>query len=266
MNFKKKIIILPVFVLGFLSMTYSQVLFQALLINGKDTLIMPEKLLDYSLKMTSIFEDMEFKTCLGGSFLPTWQIENDSLFLIEILLDRNHFAEDRDSLGLLDLQKEFKERCVNGRVFGKEINYQIAAHHYTEYGFSDYNTQLCFTIKDGKVIDKGEFKDKTEYINISGQISEEDIAKNTDWKHLPDIAVERQVTIKITTDDEGKIISAIPVKNRNWYGTIKPEGEEVWKQEALRQVKLIPKWNIYYKCGQVVDKEHEIVFLFSKPR
>lgn len=266
MNFKKTATLLS-FLMLFVSKMYSQVLFQAYLITDEDTLTMWTTFINDALlreiKITSDRREMSHSTCLSGGYKPTWKIENDSIFLIELIDDT-----DRDSLQIIDLQKAFKENYINGRVFGKGINYQIEAsylwgNHYDE---SNSDIQVCFTIKNGKIIDSGRFKDKTRYADEAAYLSAEAIVKNTNWAQLPDISVERQVTIKITTDDDGKILSAEPIKNSDMYGTIKPEGEEVWKQEALRQVKLIPKWHTRYKCGQVVDKEDILIFLFDKPK
>lgn len=266
MNFKKKIIFCS-FLLVSMAKINSQVLFQAYLITDKDTLTMWTTFvtdpLFKDIKITSDKKQMSLSTCMSGGYMPIWKIENDSIFLIK-LID----SSDRDSTQIIDLQKTFKDRYVNGRIFAKEINYQIEAsylwgNHYDE---SNSDSQVCFTLKNGKVIDSGIFKDKTRYIDEADYLSTEAIAKNTNWAQLPDIGVERQVTIKITTDDDGKILSAEPIKNADMYGTIKPEGEEVWKQEALRQVKLIPKWHTRYECGQIVDKEDILIFLFDKPK
>lgn len=248
-------------------------MFQAYLINEKDTLTMWQKFLEFNFKITSVDTNMEVKTCFGGSFLPTWKIENDSLFLIKILKDRSF--DDADSVRLVDLKEVFRERCINGRVFAKEINYQINAEYYDNNSFNDsidyshYRKQVCFTIKNGKVIDRGIFEDKTEY-DVDAQYQPDSlIARYTNWKNFPDIAVDRKVTIEILTDNNGKIIEAHPIKNHEYPYSLEPikkEGEEIWKQEALRLVKFIPRWRVSYKCGQVVNKEHDLVFLFTKPQ
>jgi hypothetical protein len=130
---------------------------------------------------------------------------------------------------------------------------------------SDYETQFCFTIKDGKVIDKGQFKDKTVWEDTLTRyyLSEEGIAQRTDWKNFPDIGSSRLVTAKVTINDRGELVSASIIKNRD---SNELEGENAWKEETLRQIKLIPKWSVRYKCGQIINKEREIEFLFKKPR
>lgn len=250
----------------------SQVLYQATLLHGKDTLTMWEKFLDYSYNITSIKGDMELSTCFGHSFSPTWQIENDSLFLIQIRTDRGY--EDNDTAKYVDLKKQFKDRCINNRVFGKEINFQIETRYnlFESMPLNDsaysYDKTICFTITNGILTSKERFEDKTEFIDRNFYLSQEAIWKNTDWKNLPPFEVDRLVTVRIKTDDTGKIIDAFIVKNTPSVVDyiIKVEGEDVWKREALRQVKLIPKWDVVYKCGQVVDKEDYLMFLFTKPR
>lgn len=250
----------------------SQVLYQAILLHEKDTLTMWEKFLDYSYNITSIKGDMELSTCFGYSFSPTWRIENDSLFLIEIRTDRGY--EDNDKAKYVDLKKQFKDKCINNRIFGKEVNFQIEARHNLSESFPvndsayNYDKTICFTIKNGILTSKEPFEDKTEYIDRNFYLSQEAIWKNTDWKNLPPFKVDRLVTVRIKTNDTGKIIDAFIVKNKPWGvdNIIKMEGEDVWNREALRQVKLIPKWDVVYKCGQVVDKEDDLMFLFTKPR
>lgn len=250
----------------------SQVSYQATLLHGKDTLTMWEKFLDYNYNITSAKGDMELSTCFGYSFSPTWQIENDSLFLIQIRTDRGY--EDNDTAKYVDLKKQFKDRCINNRVFGKEINFQIETRYnlfesmpLNNSAYS-YDKTICFTITNGILTSKEPFEDKTDYIDRNFYLSPEAIWKNTDWKNLPPFEVDRLVTVRIKTDDIGKIIDAFIVKNEPWAvdNIIKMEGEDVWKREALRQVKLIPKWDVVYKCGQVVDKEDDLIFLFTKPR
>jgi hypothetical protein len=252
MNFKKIIGLLGFLVIGFIPKVIGIPLFQAFLINGKDTLTMWQTFVPdpvYDLKITSEEGTMSFASCMSRGYFPTWQIENDSIFLIKLIDESN-----RDSIKTVDLQAAFKERCINGRVFGREISYQIEAYHYIENMGSDYGTQLCFTVKDGKIIDKGKF-DKVDEWRI-----DLDIEKNTDWKSLPYIGVDRLVTVKIITNDKGELVDASIVKNMT---NVKVDGEDIWKKEALRQAKLIPKWDIHYKCGQVIDKEREIEFLFE---
>jgi hypothetical protein len=253
MGFKKIIGVLGFLVLGFMPKAIGIPLFQAFLINGKDTLTMWQTFVPdpvYDLKITSEEGKMYHSSCMSKGYLPTWKIENDSIFLIK-LVDES----DRDSIKIVDLKTAFKERCINGRVFGKEISYQIEALRYIENMGSDYGTQYCFTIKDGKIIDKGEFsKEDDDRIDL-------DIEDKTDWKNLPDIGVDRLVTVKIITNDKGELIDASIEKNRSNFNVV---GEDVWKKEALRQTKLIPKWDIHYKCGQVIDKEREIEFLFGR--
>jgi hypothetical protein len=231
-------------------------IYGALFIYGKDTLATFDTFISMTIvgaeiRITSDILDMCFPSCLGRCYSPTWLIENDSVFLVSLLNDDKERTE-------LNLQDIFKERCVNGRVFAKEITYKLSTHRYTENS-SNYDTDICFTIKNGIVIDHDEFKNKTEYASSF----EIDTRTNTDWNNLPDIAVDRLVTIKIKTNEKGELVSASVVKNRN---NLKPEGEDVWKQEALRQVKLVSKWDIQYECGEFVNNEREIEFLFSKQK
>ena len=266
---KKSFICLLFVVLNFLSVS-SQVLYQAFLFNGNDTLTMWRTFIttpysNSTLEITSNDEDMSFATCFSGEYFPIWRIENDSMFLIQ-LIDNT----DRNKTITVDLKTQFKDRCINNRVFAFQLSYQIEANIYSNNRELFRESIYCFTIKNGKVTDKGIFKDKTQYIDESSYTSEESIQSNTNWANLPPIEVDRLVTIKITTNNYGKITDAIVVKNSQIPtfsdNIIRVEGEEVWQKEALRQVKLIPKWNIIYKCGQVVHQEESIEFLFKKPQ
>jgi hypothetical protein len=268
MNKVIKICVLYFLAFGIMPKAISQPWVQAFLITGEDTLTMGRTFITDTLEIpeiTSNREKMSMWGCTCGSFFPTWKIENDSLFLIKLRDENDMRKEGFD----IDLKKTFKERYVDGRVFGKEINYQIEAERFrnqSEYSSnidSFYDNHICFTIRNGKVIDKGEFNDKTVWVNNFDYLSEEGIAKNTDWKNLPDISSNRLVTVKVITNDKGELVDASIIKNNDSYEL---EGENAWKKEALRQIKLIPKWSIHYKCGQVIDKEREIEFRFKKTR
>jgi hypothetical protein len=256
MDLKKIIGVLGFLVLGFMPKVIGQVQYQGLLIVRKDTFELQNTFItddSLNLKITSKKEEMSRAWCMGGSYSPTWMIENDSIFLIELLDEKDMRKEPK----AIDMAKLFKERYINGRIFAKELNYQIAAYYRTPYSDSidNSNIQVCFTIKDGKVIDKGVFKYLIESENRLNT------NENTDWENFPKINEDRWISVKIFTNDKGELVNALIVKND--LNSVK-EGEEVWQQEALRQVKLVPKWDIYYECGRVIHKEFTIFVIFSK--
>ena len=243
--------------------SFSQVLYQALLLNDKDTLTMWQTFVTppYSkLQITSNDSEMSLSTCFSSGFFSVWKIKNDSIFLIELADESDHVHSNN-----IDLKKAFQDRLIRDGVFANEITYQIEAQ-FLNINDENMNKVFCITIEKGLVKDKSLFENKTEYFNVYQYLSPEAIQKNTNWEQLPPITVDRLVTVKVTTDDAGKIIKAVVIKNNeNTLGdVIKMQGEEVWQNEALRQVKLIPRWNVIYKCGQVVDKEDTLEFLFSK--
>jgi hypothetical protein len=116
---------------------YSQDIFQAFIIDGKDTFTMWQTFVTYpfdELRITSQDAEMSVSTCMSKGYFPTWRIENDSLFLIELTDEGN-----TDSINNVNLAIQFKERFINKHIFAKEITYQIQAKSYkSDYSDSSY--------------------------------------------------------------------------------------------------------------------------------
>jgi hypothetical protein len=119
MDLKKIIGVLGFLIFGFIPQVDSQVLYQALLFTSEDTLTMWDTFIKDAAKspeMTSEREEMSLSSCMFGGYFPTWKIENDSIFLVKLIDQR-----DRDSTVTVDLKIAFRERCINERVFERKF-------------------------------------------------------------------------------------------------------------------------------------------------
>lgn len=229
---------------------------------GNDTFEIYQTFISFNRQITSNPKKMVEPK--GVFEKPTWVIENDSLFLkqLEVYSDDEIF---------IDLAKNFKKNYVNGRVFAKEISYNILAARSNLFKMDRandiffYYENFCYlTIKNGKVVNKIEFTGISPTCSSHLYTEIADISQSTDWFTQPEVPLNSgtKVVTKIVVDDKGKV-----TKTEFTEG-----GDKRWNKTITKFIKLlsgsffghISYIDVYAKG--VRRKKEIIKFIVKKPR
>ena len=267
MDLKKIIGVLGFLIVGFMPKANATIYVPTILIIEKDTFEMSLTFMSSRNKITSNYNKM------GSSYgffrlhvIPTWEIENDSLFLKQLQI---RCLSGKDSFA--DLANDYKKNYINGRVFAKEISYQIFASRGNLFK-TDYSTDtryycdnLCFiSIKHGKIISLIEFTGIThqEVSTLFTAIPNE--LQSTNWFIQPEVPLNggTKVTTKIVVDDKGKV-----TKTEFTEG-----GDKRWNKTIVKFIKLLSGSffgqisYIDYEPNYVRRKKEKVIFIVKKPR
>ena len=218
-----------------------------------------------------------FFTACWRNYVATWEIIDDKLYLTEVrnacypTALKNAGASfkagvEKDSIGLefADLKLLFPDRYENGKVkadwvSGKLISPQGELLYYFHDGFeSIYEKELEFTIETGKLLETKQLdnsKTKRSEYTKNEKLLRDFIYSNINYENLPksDTLKRRVVVQIISADDNGKIDSVKVVRGVN----------ELYDNEAIRVIKLIPEWDIIYRRGKRINLMWNIPVLFD---
>jgi len=191
------------------------------------------------------------------SYIAEWKIVDNQLYLMKI----SHCCKDDIKF---DLKFLFGEKYVNGKVKadrvtgnftsqqGKKLLYN---HDMYEGWISEYELELHFEkrkVTDTKLYDNR--KAKQSKYSQNDQKLQEYIYSNINWKILPKQDSIVKVWVKFSANEDGIIDSAEVVRGYN----------KIFDQEAVRVIKLIPEWSIYYRKGKFVRNPKQISIVFNK--
>lgn len=218
------------------------------------------------IKAENLFNsDRCFFTACWRSYVATWEIINNELYLIKIqnacyptvaknvAASYNAGTEKDISSAFADLKILFPDRYKEGKVkadwvTGKMYSPKGELLYYIHQGFeSIYENEILFTIKNGilletKLLDNS--KTRIKYTK-NDTLAIKFIAKNINVKNLPKSdTVKRKVYVQIvSTDDNGNIDSVRVIKGVN----------KLYDNESMRVVKLIPEWDVIYRHGEKLN-------------
>ncbi len=194
-------------------------------------------------------------SCWRG-YYAYWQLENNKLYLIKIV-------DCCDEKVTANLKKIFGSKFNDNKVFAYWVSDTLLSpqgkliwYEHMRYG-SLYEKEVMY------VFDKGIFKDKFEYDNSKSYISaftqHPDTLKNflysrINWNNLPDINDEnKRVFIKITSGETKDSYTIQIMRGFN----------EILDNEALRVIKLLPEWDVFYRQGKIYNMSWTITILFN---
>ena len=214
-----------------------------------------------SILTVSLFGDK--KTCkttgCGREYQATWEIIAGQLYLTGIY----SCCYYEDSIKA-DLTSLFKEKVIDGKVkadwiTGDFISFQgkrlLYDHDMGEGGIFEYELELHF--EDGKLIGTQLYdnrKTKQSEYSQNGQKTIEYIYSNINWDILPKLDTTVRVVVEFSANEDGIIDSA---KIRRGYN-------EIYDQEAIRVVKSIPEWDVYFRKGKHVRMPWNMPITFSE--
>ena len=216
--------------------------------------------IDDSILAINLFGYKEtcYNTACGRGYIAEWEIIDDILYLTGIY----SCCYYRDSIKA-DLTALFKEKVVNGKVKadwitgnflspqGKRIRSEYSSIHG---GFYEYELEFYF--------EKGELTETRLYDNTASKLSiycqdpkklEEFIYSNINWKIIPKQDTTIVVNVYFITNENGLIDEA------RTYGY-----NELYDQEAIRVVKLVPEWDVYFSRGKLTSNYSHFLVIFSE--
>ena len=198
-------------------------------------------------------------TACGNGYRAVWKIEDEQLYLIDI----HSCCYYEDSIKA-DLTTLFKEQVIDGKinadwVTGNFISLQgkrILYDHSMGTG-GVYEHEVEFHFIRGKLI-KTNFYDNSKsrqsaYIQDQERLKEY-IYRNINWDILPKQDTIVRVIVEFVANESGLIDEAIVLRGYN----------KIYDQEAVRVVKTIPEWDVYYSKGQVLRRKWFMPIILAK--
>lgn len=181
-------------------------------------------------------------TACWRGYQAKWQIINNELYLTEIL--SCCYTEDKTKANLARL---FGKKFVNGKVkadwfSGKIISPQGKELYYVHMGYNSiYEKELEFSFKQGQIIGTKIYNNSKSKQSIYSQ--DEELLSNyiytkINWADLPELHKQVvKIFVQFSANDKGIIDSLKILKGY----------DSLFDNEAIRVVKSIPEWDIYYR-------------------
>ena len=266
MILRKNILITLFIILGFVRAFATPQIPDRLIYNG-DTiyvvLYLPDEFYGVSGGLSvNLFDDKKvcggstWVTNCGRGYVSRWEIVENQLYLTGIY----SCCYYQDSVKA-DLTSLFKERVIAGKVKADwvtgNIPFQkgkIITRIYTE---PFYETDFEFEFSEGKLLYIKSYDNSKSRISFYSQNYEKLIDflySNIDWDKLPIPEKRIRVFVKFSANEEGKVDRVEIMRG----------DDEIFNQEAIRVVKLIPDWDVLYIRGNHYRLHQTIAFVFSE--
>ena len=212
-----------------------------------------------SIYTVNLFGDK--KTCIstacGREYQATWEILENQLYLTGIY--SCCYYEDNIKADLTSL---FKEKVINGKVKADWVTGNVFFQKgkmitRIDAELSIYETDFEFEFSEGKLLNVKSYDNSKSRISIYSQNQEkliDFIYSNIDWNNLP-ISQERvSVNVRFSANENGKVDEVKIMRGDN----------ETFNQEAIRVVKLIPEWDVFYIRGKHFRFYWNLPIIFSE--
>jgi hypothetical protein len=251
---KKTVFFLLLYLFFAISKTFATAQVPDYLIYKDDTLAIFANPLEAREDIDSLRSEIlyEFSTACWRGYVAQWSIIDDQLYLVGFLPE-----------GIRDLKEIFGNEFVEGKVkadwfSGKIISPQGKELYYVHMGYESlYERELEFKFDKGKLLDIKEHDNST-----SKQSSYKDkklidfIYNHINWHDLSLSNEPIRVALKFSGNENGIIDSVEVIRGYN----------EVFNNEAIRVIKLIPEWDIYYRRKEFKRSFYFISIVFSEEK
>lgn len=196
-------------------------------------------------------------TACWREYQAKWEIVNNELYLIGIY--SCCFYEDKIQA---DLEKLFPQKYINGKVKADWVTAKILSPqgkqlYYVHMGYESlYEKEVVYEIVSGQL--KGiETYDNSK--SKKSKFSEDSVLRsfiysNIDWDNLPKQDKTIRVFVQFSANEQGIIDSLKVMKGFN----------ETYDNEALKVVKSIPEWDVFYRRGQHERRPWVLPIFFSE--
>jgi hypothetical protein len=218
-----------------------------------------EQLTNIDSLREKIFDDnkVHWSTDCWRGYQAEWAIIDNQLYLTAIY-SCNYSKDNKKS----DLKQLFGEKFINGKVkanwvTAKILSLQGKELYYVHSGYESlYEKEEIFEIVNGQL------KGTTIYNNSKSKISiySQDttllrfIYTNIQWEKLPKQVKPVKVFVQFSGNEQG-VVDRVKIM----------KGFDVtFDNEALRVVKSIPEWDVYYRRGQYERRFLTLPIVFSK--
>jgi hypothetical protein len=234
------------------------------LIYNADTLSLflklPKEFYDSDTLTVNLFEKKtRFSTDCGRGYIANWIIIDNQLYLTNI------YSCNYKDQTQADLKQLFRDKYIDGKVKADWITANVFATkgklllyvHDANNSIFEQDVELQF--QQGQLIEMKSYNNSKTRQSVYAQDGKKflkAIYSSINWDILPQHNQPVKVVLQFSSNEEGKIDSVIVARG----------ADEIFNQEAIRVVKAIPEWNIYYRRGK-----HERVFwnvpiIFSEER
>lgn len=198
-------------------------------------------------------------TACGDGYRVMWEIVENQLYLTGIY----SCCYYEDSIKA-DLTSLFKEQVIDGKikadwVTGNFISLQgkklLYDHNMSSDGIYEHEVEFYFVkgkLTETKFYDNSKSR-KSVYSQDQMKLQEY-IYGNINWKNLPQKDSTIKVIVKFSSNEKGIIDNVEVVRGY----------DETYNQEAVRVIKVIPEWDIYFQKGKHIRLPWHMPIIFSK--
>ena len=181
-------------------------------------------------------------TACWRGYQAEWIVINQELFLSAIYSCSNR---NRSNANLKNL---FGEKCVEGKVRADWVTAKIIApkgkrlnYVYTGYE-SLYEFENEFQFKKGKLLQVTTYDNSKSRTSIYSQDSvlRKFIYSHINWEILPKDSIIAKVVVQFSANEQGVIDQIKMMRGHS----------QIYDQEAIRVIRSIPEWDIYYRRGK----------------
>ncbi len=198
-------------------------------------------------------------TACWREYQAEWLIENEQLYLIGIYSCCYYEDSLRSNLENLFPEKYFDGKVKADWVTGDILSPQGKRLYYVHMGYESlFETEVEFKFDKGILIGIKKYDNSKSKESVFSQNSQkliEFIYSNINWSTLPKTDEKNiKVYLQFSANENG-IIDSVDVMR----GYSPP-----FDNEAIRVVKSIPEWDIYYRHGKHERRAWTLPIVFSK--
>ncbi len=195
--------------------------------------------------------------CYRG-YRATWEVTNDSLFLIRV--QKGCYSEAPE---YFDLKSEFDSERVFAEWFtGKALVPRGKQIHYLHSGYeSFYEKELVLSFTRGLLFEHIEYDNSKSYKSVFTE-NQDSLQKfiytNINWKNIPNLN-DKSLSVFITIQS-GETLKPDSIQ------IVRASDNELINKEAIRVLELLPEWNVYYRQGKVYRMKWTIPVIFNEEK
>lgn len=201
-------------------------------------------------------------TACWRGYIAEWTLIENELYLTNIL-SCNYYEDGIKA----DLKTVFGTEYQNGKVKANWVTGEILIPkgeliHYVHSGYgSFYQSEVVLTFKNGILNNQIEYDNSNSYKSIFSE--DQDtlkgfIYRNIDWEKIPDLENEKvKIIVTIQTGKTRKPDSVEILRGTE---------NEIFDQEVIRVIKLLPEWDVYYKLGEVYRMKWAFPIVFDEDK
>lgn len=161
-----------------------------------------------------------------------------------------------------DLKQLFQGKYENGKVkadwlTGNILSPQGKQLYYVHAAYASlYEKEVVYSFVNGQLNGTTIYDNSKSHISkYSEQKALQDfIYTNIDWDNLPELEQTIKVMVRFSANEQGKIDSV----------EILRKSTEPFNTEAIRVMKSIPEWDVYYRHGQFERRPWHMPIIFSE--